>query len=494
MGRILLKKESEMDIYQRKGSRNRILSNEQILQVQEYVFNLMENIGCKVGCEEALDILGHAGCDIRDPNRVKIPRNLVMEALEASPGEIEVFHRNGEPAMVLKEDNCYYGTGSDCNTTIDLETGARRLCMKDDVARLARFCDALLNMNFVMSFGIANDVPSGINFIHQYEAMLLNTTKPIIVTGYARNDMMTMIEMAGAAMGGIDKIKDKPPLILYTEPVSPLVHTEMGVSKGLICCEYGIPFIYIGSPMMGGTAPATPEGILVQAVAESLAGLVIFQKKQAGAKFIFGGDATVMDMKTTIFSYGGPELNILNAGLADMAHFYGLPFFCIAGSTDAMVLDAQAGFEYAMSICNATLNGCNIIHDCGYLESGLTSSFASVLFADEIIGMIKHMLRPLDFNDQTVPLQLMDRVGPGGNFLMEEHTTENFRRTFWFPRFLDRNVYEMWEKDGSKDLHAALNERARSIFESHRPPGLSEQIICSIHDIVAAHKPDVNTP
>ncbi len=480
-----------MEISQRKGSKNRILSNAQILQVQEYVINLMENIGCKVACEEALDILGHAGCDIRDPNRVKIPRKLVMEALEASPKEIEVFHRNGEPAMVLKEDNCYYGTGSDCNTTIDLETGARRLCMKDDVARLARFCDALPNMNFVMSFGIANDVPGSRNFTHQYEAMLLNTTKPIIVTGYGRNDMMTMIEMAGAAIGGIDKIKDKPPLILYTEPVSPLVHTEMGVSKGLVCCEYGVPFIYIGSPMMGGTAPATPEGILVQAVAESLAGLVIFQKKQAGAKFIFGGDATVMDMKTTIFSYGGPELNILNAGLADMAHFYGLPFFCIAGSTDAMVLDAQAGFEYAMSIYNATLNGCNIIHDCGYLESGLTSSFESVLFSDEIVGWIKHMLRPLNFNDESVALPVIDNVGPGGNFMVEDHTFENYRDTFYFPRFSNRKMFDMWAEEGSRDIRAVLNENAKSIFNDHKPQDLPQEVKQTIAAVMAKHRPDV---
>lgn len=481
-----------MDIYQRQGSKNRMLSNEQILQVQEYVINLMENIGCKVECEEALDILGHAGCDIRDMNRVRIPRKLVMEALESSPKEIEVFNRNGELAMMLKEGNCYYGTGSDCNTTIDLESGERRLCMKDDVARLARFCDALLNINFVMSFGIANDVPRGSNFIHQYEAMLLNTTKPIIVTGYGRNDMRTMIEMAGSAIGGIDKIKNKPPLILYTEPVSPIVHTEMGVSKGLVCCEYGIPFIYIGSPMMGGTSPATIESTLVQTVAESLAGLVIFQKKQPGAKFIFGGDATVMDMKTSIFSYGSPELNILNAGLADMAHFYRLPFFCIAGSSDAMVLDAQSGFEYALSIYNSTLNGCNIIHDCGYLESGMTSSFESVLFSDEIIGWIKFMLQPLNFNDESVALQVIDNVGPGGNFIMEDHTYDNYMNTFYFPRSFNRKRFETWEEEGSRDICSILKEGAKAIINDHKPQKLPEEVKQTISAIVEKHRPDVN--
>ncbi len=477
----------------RQGTKNRMLSEEQIGRVNEYALRLLEEIGCKVLCEEALEILGRAGCDSTQPDRVKIPRRLVMEAIEAAPKTIDVYDRDGALSMKLAEDSCFYGTGSDCPTTIDLYSGQRRPCQKEDVRRLARFCDALPNIDFVMSFGIANDAPEGTSFVHQFEAMLLETKKPIIVTGHGRNDMMTMIRMCAAAVGSMDAVKERPPLILYTEPLSPLVHTEMGVGKGLVCCEYGIPFIYIGSPMMGATGPATLEGILIQTIAESLSGLVIFQRKQPGSKFIFGGDATVMDMNTSIFSYGAPELNMINAALADMAHFYGLPFFCIAGASDSKILDAQAGLEYAMSIYLATLNRCNIIHDCGYLESGLTSSFESVLFADEIIGMVKSMLRPLNFNDEAVPFDLMDRVGPGGSFLVEAHTVENFRKTFWFPRFLDRKVYEIWEEEGSKDLRTALNARARSIFEGHTPEALSEEIIKSVHDIVARHKPDVKT-
>jgi trimethylamine--corrinoid protein Co-methyltransferase len=481
-----------MDIYQQQCSKNRILSKEQISQVNEYALKLMEDVGCNVSCKEALEILGRTGCDVGNPERVKIPRKLVLEAIESAPGEIEVYDRNGEPAMVLKDNACYYGTGSDCNMTMDLESGKRRLCVKQDVGNLARFCDALPNIDFIMSFGIANDAPLGSNFVHQYEAMLTNTTKPIIVTGHGRNDMTAMVEMAAVAVGGMDALKAKPPLILYTEPISPLLHTEMGVGKGLICCEYGIPFIYIASPMMGGTSPATIEGTLVQTIAESLAGLVVFQQKQPGAKFIFGGDATIMDMRTTIFSYGCPELSTLNAGLADMAHFYGLPFFCIAASTDSKVLDAQAGFEYAMSLYNATLNGCNIIHDCGYLEYGSTSSFESILFSDEIIGIIKHMLKPLSFNDETVPLEVMKKVGPGGNFLTEGHTQINFKKSIYSPRFFDRNMFENWEAKGSKDLLTTLNENAQIIFANHQVEKMPEKIKSEIEDIITRHKPDLS--
>ncbi len=470
---------------------NQILSNEQIQQVNDYALRMMEEIGCRVQSAEALDILGHAGCDVSNPDRIRIPRKMVREALEVAPEKIEVFNRNGELAMELKEGSCNYGTGSDCPTTIDLDTGERRASLKDDVARLAVFSDALPNIDFVMSFGIAYDSPKGSNFVHQYDAMLKNTEKPIIVTGHGRNDMNTMIRMAAASVGGINELKSKPSLILYTEPVSPLLHTEMGMDKGLVCCDYEVPFVYIGSPMLGASAPVTIEGILVQTVAESLAGLVVFQKKKEGAKFIFGGDATAMDMKTNIFRYGAPELNVINHGLADMAHYYKLPFFCIAGATDSKVLDAQAGFESAMSIYMATLNGCNIIHDCGYLESGLTSSFESLLFADEIINSVKYLLRPLDFNENTVALDVVERVLDGSNFLMEEHTVEHFRKTLWFPRFLNRDRYQAWEDEGKKDLAVKLNEEAKEIFKNHHPAVLPENIIKDIDRVVAGHQPDV---
>jgi trimethylamine--corrinoid protein Co-methyltransferase len=392
--------------------------------------------------------------------------------------------------MVLAEDACYYGTGSDCPTTIDPVSGKRRICTKKDVGALARFGDALPNIDFVMSFGIANDAPAGGNFVHQYEAMLLNTEKPAIVTGHGRNDMRAMAEMAAAAVGGTGALEKRPPLILYSEPFSPLVHTDMGVAKALVCCELGVPFIYIGSPMMGATGPVSLEGALVQTVAESLSGLVIFQNKKPGAKFIFGGDPSVFDMSFAQYSYGAPELNILNAALADMAHNYRLPFFCIAGASDAKTLDAQAGLEYALSIYGATMNGCNLIHDCGYLESGLTSSFESVLFADEVIGSVKHMMRPLIFDDTTVPLDLMNKIGPGGNFLQEDHTLERFRSTFWFPRFLDRSNYEQWERGGSRELRERLRDRARSIYESHPAPMPEDGVVREIRRISADHRPD----
>jgi trimethylamine--corrinoid protein Co-methyltransferase len=196
-------------------------------------------------------------------------------------------------------------------------------------------------------------------------------------------------------------------------------------------------------------------------------------------------------MRTTIFAYGAPEVNIFNAALADMAHHYNLPFFCLAGATDSKVLDAQAGFEYAMSIYNATLNGCNIIHDCGYLESGLTSSFESLLMADEVISNITYTLQELRFNEQTVGLPVIQKGMKEGSFLTLDHTIKHYRNNLWFPRLMDRDNYDNWEKKGRKDLRQALASKAKEILDKHQIRKIPEQRERMIDEIVAKHQADV---
>jgi trimethylamine--corrinoid protein Co-methyltransferase len=182
---------------------------------------------------------------------------------------------------------------------------------------------------------------------------------------------------------------------------------------------------------------------------------------------------------------------VLNAALADLAHYYGLPFFCIAGSTDSKILDAQAGAEYGLSIYLATLNGCNIIHDCGYLEQGLTSSFESVLFADEMIDMVKYMLRPFEVDDRTVPMEMFERVSPGGSFLTEMHTVKHFRKSFWFPRFMDRTRTGTAESEHAQGMWARLHVKAGEIRATLKIPSLPDPVTEKIKRLVQTHVPDV---
>jgi trimethylamine--corrinoid protein Co-methyltransferase len=147
--------------------------------------------------------------------------------------------------------------------------------------------------------------------------------------------------------------------------------------------------------------------------------------------------------------------------------------------------------EYALSILGATLNDCNLIHDCGYLESGLTSSFESVLFADELIREVRHQVQPMRFDDSSVPLRLMNKVGPAGNFLETDQTLESYQQSMWFPRFLDRRRYEAWSANGCQDLRKVLNARAIEIWQGYRPEPLPEERVRVIRELMSRHRPDI---
>jgi len=229
-----------------------------------------------------------------------------------------------------------------------------------------------------------------------------------------------------------------------------------------------IPVIFTPCPLMGATAPATGAGILVQASAEALSGLVLHQLVQPGAPFIFGGVLNALDMSTTIDPYGSPELHKLCAAFTDIAHYYKLPMFGTCGCSDAKRVDAQAGMEVGFSVLTATLNGQNLIHDIGFLDSALITSYEMYILSDEAIGMAKYIAGGVSVNPGTLAVDVIDSVGQKGNYLTQEHTLEHFRKEFYFPKVLDRANYSGWERNGRKSMDLSLKEKAGEILAAHK--------------------------
>ncbi len=471
---------------------NRLLTEKEIQKIHSASLYILEKTGVKIEHEEALTLLREAGADVKDRNRVRIPSSLIEKALKFSPHKITVYNQDKQIAMVLEKNNCFYGPGSDCSYVIDPYTDKRREALKEDIRRMARVCDYLANIDFIMSMGIPHDLPLEDSFIHEFEAMALNTKKPIIFTAHGRRDMEDIYSMAAIVAGSPEELRKYPFLILYSEPISPLIHSQMGTEKILFCAEKGIPFIYISSPMLGATAPVTLAASLALANAEALSGLLIAQLKKKGTMFIYGGDITVMDMRTSIFAYGAPEVQILNTALADLGHYYKLPIFCMSGASDAKILDTQAGIEYASSILTSTLNGANLIHDLGYLESGSTSSLESIVMADEIVSMVKRITAGIEINEDTLALKVIDRVGPGGNFLIDKHTLHNFKTAHWYPRFMDRTNYDSWLEYGQRAINDKLNKKVKQILAEHKPTIISEDKKVKIKSIIEKREKSKN--
>jgi trimethylamine--corrinoid protein Co-methyltransferase len=460
------------------------LTDAQFEQIHLATLEILERTGCEVQGDRALRLLREAGCFV-DGRRVRIPAALVRWALSVAPEKVTLCTRDGERVMPLEGNRVFFGTGSDLPKHLDPDTGRRRPATADDMATIARLADALPRLDFNMSMGIPSDRPRLDNYLHGFAILVANSRKPFIFTAQDWRDMEAIYEMAVAVVGSPERLAQAPFCGLYAEPVSPLVHTEMGAEKLVFCAEHGIPCAYVSGIMAGANAPITVAGAVALANAECLSGLVIAQLAQQGAPCIYGANVSVMDMRTAVYSYGCPEFSLTNAVFASMAHRYRLPVWGLAGAPDAKVVDAQAGAEAAVSILTAALAGGNLVHDCGYLESGLTSSLEMMVLADELIGMARTIARGLVVNADELALDVIDRVGPGGNFLGDDHTVARCRSAHFIPAVLDRNNFEAWSAAGAPDLYTRLNRRAKELLAAHTVPPLPPDVQAQIDDVLA---------
>lgn len=461
----------------------KLLSEDQLKEIHLATLSVLEQTGVEVLEDESLELLKNAGADISG-TRVCIPQHLVEEAIQSAPQKVTLWTRDGKKPMILEDHRTYYGTGSDCPNIIDPYTGERRKFTKQDIANAMKICDYLPNIDFVMSMGFISDVPPEVYDKHQFATMILNTVKPIIFTANDKSGLADIIEIAKIVVGSEEELVRKPILGLYAEPISPLRHPKTSLEKLLLAAEKRIPVVYTPAPMSGATAPVTLAGTLVSGNAELLSGLVIHQLKQKGAPFIYGGVFTIMDMATTIFSYAAPEFHLLHTAHTELAHYYKLPVFSTAGCSDSKTLDQQAGIEAGLSCLMTSLCGANLVHDVGYIEYGLTSSYEMLVMSDEIISMVKRIMRSIEINEDTLAVDLIGRIGPGGHFLTDDHTLKYFKKEHWRPNLFDRTKYEVWKTDGKKTLGDKLNTKVKQILETHTPEPVEKDLQEKISKII----------
>jgi trimethylamine---corrinoid protein Co-methyltransferase len=443
-----------------------IMTDDQAERIHNGTMQILERAGVKVFEPEALELLREGGARV-DGNLVKIPAWMVQAALQSVPKVVSLYTRAGLKAINLEKGCIHYGAGSEVPFTVDLDSGQRRKVLKTDVRNSARLVDALDNIDFAMSLGLISDVPVEISDVHQFETMLLNTQKPILFTCYSRRNLDCIIEMASLAVGGKEKLREKPNIALYAEPTSPLVHSREALEKALTCAAEGIPLIYATTPMLGATGPVTVAGSLVVANAEILSGLVIHQLKAKGAPFIYGGGIPPMHMGTSICSYGGPERDRGCIALVRLSQYYSLPSFTTAGCTDAHTFDQQAGMEAGFNIAIAGLAGGNLIHDLGYMGVGMISCLEYLLLCNEVVGAVKNLIRGIAVDEEHLALDLIEKVGPGGHYLAEEHTMQYFRSELFFPEVLNRRNYDSWLAEGGKTFSEEANVRVKYLLENH---------------------------
>jgi trimethylamine--corrinoid protein Co-methyltransferase len=462
----------------------RVLSDGQCEQIVQAAFEVLERVGARFHEPQAVDILKKAGCKVDDVV-VRLPSAVIRQALAAVPERFTLFTRSGEPAMQIEPGRVHFGPGPTCPNFIDPASGARRPFVKNDAALVARVCDALPQIDYVMSLGSINDVPQDKADIHEFEAMVRETSKPIMSWSFSRRSLAQIHAMCAAVKGGEEAYAREPFMIFYAEPSSPLKHTAEALQKLIYCAERRIPLVYSPCPIGGATAPATLAGVLVQGLAETLGGVVLSQLIQPGTPIVVGGVVSILDMHTAILSYGAPELSLMSAAATEVAGHLGLPMFSTAGCTDSKTLDEQAAVEATMSIVFAMLSGANFVHDVGFTESAMTGSLQQLVMCDEIIGMARYAARGIRVDEESLAVEAIGQAFGDGNFLALAHTAKNFRREFWFPRLMDRRRWGEWRSGGSETMGQRVRETVQRLIAEHRAPPLGAAVAAALERIVA---------
>ena len=458
-----------------------LFSKDDLDMIHSQSIEILQSIGVAVKSERAWKLLIDGGAETdRNRGTVRIPSALVEEAIKSAPKEIRLYGRNQSCNIALQRGLVHFGPGLNAQQVLDLETGERRFSTKEDVARLARLADALPNIGFVMPLGSALDKPESSQDRHELEALLNNTQKPIICWA---EDGKKILQIAAAACGGFDELRKRPIVAICALTASPLQHDKRYVENLIEFAAAGIPAVYGSCFQLGATSLITVAGSLTQINAEVLSGLVIAQLTRKGTPFIYGCMGSMLDQYTYVMSHGAPELTLVNAGATDLASHYGLPHFGAGGCSDSKVADEQAVGEATETIFVAGLCGTPLVHGLGYVESSLTASYEMMVITDEIAGMVKRTLVNEAVSPDTINLETIERVGPGGSFLATPHTLKYARQHFR-ATLMDRKRFDGWQKDGAKRLAIRANESAKKILATHRSEPLPKDVATTIRSIV----------
>jgi trimethylamine--corrinoid protein Co-methyltransferase len=442
---------------------------------------ILERVGIEVHDAEAREILGDHGATV-EARRVRLPGTMVEEALSTAPSRLTLWNRDGEAAIRAWGYRTVFGGGSDCLYILDHRTGCRRKAVLEDVREAITLMDALPGMDFVMSAFLPSDVDQRVYDRYQMRVMLNHTTKPIVFVTPDFDGCLTMVEMCEVVAGGEDAFRRRPFATCYINVTSGLVANEEATQKCIYLAEKGLPMLYIPLNAGGVNSPSTTAGCMAAMNAGTLLGIVLAQRVRPGTPVaVPGWNGGPYNLKTMVANYVLAD----EQGVAtSMGRFYDLPVFGLGGSTDSKVLDQQCAAEAALSLFSAQLTGANIIHDCGFMDAGMQGSLQLLAIDNDLIGFVRAATAPVEVTDETMALDVVEELGPKGDYLAHDHTYEHLHEPY-YSELADKRQYDDWVTHGASTMETRAARQVETILESHEPQPPPEDIRDALDEIVA---------
>jgi len=436
-----------------------------VKKIVDCSFEILERSGMAVYSETAWKAFEDAGAQMDPHTRVvKLPKALVEDAVASNPSSVTLYSRDGNFDAVLEKNRVHYGTGGTAIYVLDPDSQQRRPSLLKDVALNAKIVDHLENVHVFTINVFPNEIENSDDIdLNRFFHSLDNTTKHIMGGIYSLAGCRQVVKMAEILAGTPEALREKPFVSFITLIISPF---KIDKDYGDITCylaRESLPVVVPSEPICGTTAPVTLAGNVLTHIAETLGGIALIQSVRKGAPGICGSVGSIPDLRT-MNHLGGPiERAMLNAAVAQVAQYLEIPLYSTGGTTDSKEVDIQAAYESAMSSLLVAMSGANYIHDiAGLMEFDLTVSYDKLVMDNEILGICQRVLRGIEVNDETLPLELMIEKGPGKDYLTEEHTVKNMYGEFFVPKLANRS-----KREQLKPLSDALS-RARAFVKQFR--------------------------
>jgi trimethylamine---corrinoid protein Co-methyltransferase len=453
-----------------------------IAPLKDATLRLLERTGVRYESPKALAILAKAGADVdAGSTLVRLPPRLVEEALALAPRGFTLGARDA--ACDLQVGSGYtYGTTDGCGVeVVDWRTGERRASTKADLADISRMQDYLGSIQFWWPTVSAGDCAET-SQLHEIEAGWNNTRKHLMGMVQGERLARAAVEMATAVAGGAGELRRRPVMSDLIGTVSPLMHDKDGIEAGLVFAAAGVPVCYVTMPNLGTTAPATKAGAFVLGAAEIVAAAVLHELAAPGAP-VLGSIMQIYSDPRTALTITSPLDDRCRFMATELLHALGLPALGAFGGTDAEEAGTWlAGVETMLQLLQLPLDGCEL-----YTGIGLTSTYnlftaEHLILDDDLYHRARYAFRDIPVDEESLALDAIDAVGPGGHFLAQPHTRRHMRDAVL------RAVSQEIDEDGQhyRGPLAVARERALDILEHYEPEPLADDVAAELRRIVAA--------
>jgi trimethylamine---corrinoid protein Co-methyltransferase len=464
------------------------LKKEQIELIHKKSVEILEKTGFWFDSERARNIFRKHGIKV-DGNIVYFKEKDIENALKTVPSEFTIRARNPKNDMKVGGENFSFSNNAGAPFIVDYD-GTMRISSSEDFLNFLKLNQQLEAIDYTREMvSTTLDVPAQCTLLYELLWELKLTDKPVNCVFGTGAGLLALAFGIDKKKMNEDSQKGITCGIGNYNPRSPLTLENSQCDRCIDLAEWGIAACISPMPMGGMTGPITLPGLIVLQNTEILAPLVLSQLASPGAPVIYGILATVTDMKTTVAPTAAPEVGIVMRACTLMAKFYGLPTRGDVGLSDSCCVDYQAGAETAYHVVNAIRCGVNLLPGLGSLQSRGIGSFEKLVLDAEIVEQIKRMLKPLEFNEENLALELIMSVGQKGNYLTQLHTLRNFRKELYVPAIFTRQTYNSWEKNGMQDSHVRAHEKVTEMLEGYKKPELGKALEKDMDAYAKAHYP-----